>query len=131
MDSLNRGKIGACEEVETRDQNTRLRLEVDLRDDKVSHGSGSAGLHGLGAALKVVMKNGGTETIFSGAALSITGMFHNNKKVVVDQPGLQTLADGAYKVLLRDLRDDIGNFTDEDNNAENGIQEPSFDLELR
>jgi len=46
-------------------------------------------------------------------------------------PSLVDLADGLYDVEFRDLRDDVGNFGDTDNNAANGIQVYKFQLNLR
>ncbi len=50
---------------------------------------------------------------------------------MVATAALNNLADGTYEVLFRDLRDDIGNFADTDNNAANGITPPSFNITIK
>ncbi len=108
-------------------------LEAEVKDMPSSGVNISAGLRDLGDALKVVMKNGSNETVFSGGSLKITPMGTGDieKKVEVDDAGLNNLDDGDYDVLFRDLRDDIGNFSDEDKNPQNGIQPVKFQLKLR
>ena len=84
-------------------------------------------------ALKIVMKSSlGGETVFSGAGvITVTGANPDSKDIKVDVAGLNTLANGLYDVLFRDLRDEIGNFADEDGVSSNGIQPIKFSLELR
>ena len=93
--------------------------------------SRAAGLNDVLTALKVVMKLGGSETIVTGAgALTLTGT-QFAKHVKADAPALNSLADGQYDVEFRDLRDDVGNFGDTDDNAANGIQVFKFTLNIR
>ena len=111
--------------------NTKLILET-LVEDKLAGapaaGKQAAGLEDMLDALKVVMKKGGSETVISGAgSITVTDESAGSKtdikkRLKVDDPALNNLDDGTYDVLLKDLRDEIGNFTDENNNAADGIQ---------
>ncbi len=112
---------------------TKLELEADIKDDLPTGATAmrSAGLEDMLDTLKIVMKLGPSETVFSGTGITVTGLNPDNKHIKVDAPGLNTLADGLYDVLFRDLRDEIGNFADDDGNPTNGIQPIKFSLELR
>ena len=114
--------------------NTKLVIEADIKDEKAA-GSGAARSAGLGDlidALKIVMKLGGAETVVSGAgSITVTGASHDQKHIKVDSASLNSLDSGIYDVLLRDLRDEVGNFADEDGSAGNGIQPLKFPLEIR
>lgn len=131
------GNKGAgCEVIAEDTMDTRLIIEFDAEDKKsIAPGvfvARSSGLDDLAMALKIVMKLGGAETVVSGAgAITVTGASHDEKHVEVDSPMLNTLGDGNYEVLLRDFRDQVGNFADSDGNAENGITEHKFNLEIR
>jgi len=114
---------------------TKLVVEATI-EDKPPQGSSvsvSAGLRDLSQTLKIVFKNGSSETPFSGGAITVTpqGTDDSVKDIKLDAPGLNTLSDGDYKVLFRDLRDDIGNFSDDDKNGSNGIQPIEFEIKLR
>lgn len=114
--------------------NTKLVIEADIKDEKTA-GSGAARSAGLGDlidALKIVMKLGGSETVVSGAgSITVTGAAHDQKHIKVDAPALNNLDSGVYDVLFRDLRDEVGNFADEDGSTGNGIQPLKFPLEIR
>ncbi|MBI5192340.1 MAG: carboxypeptidase regulatory-like domain-containing protein [Nitrospirae bacterium] len=114
--------------------NTKLIIEADIKDEKAagSAAARSAGLGDLIDALKIVMKLGGNETVVSGAgSITITGATPDQKHIKVDAPALNNLDSGIYDVLFRDLRDEVGNFADEDGSAGNGIQPLKFPLEMR
>ncbi len=71
------------------------------------------------------------ETEFTGpGSITVTGTTREAKHLKLEDPGLNTLSDGRYGVLFRDLRDEIGNFTDADANPVNGIQPVEFSLEI-
>ncbi len=113
---------------------TELVIEADVKDDMPGGATAtrSAGLDDMLDALEIVMKLGTVETIISGpAGITVTGPDSADKHVRADAPVLNTLQDGAYDVLFRNLRDEIGNFADSDGNASNGIQPITFTLELR
>ena len=112
---------------------TKLVLEADIHDKPSSNVPITAGLRDLSRVLKVVMKSGSNETVFSGGSLTINpvGSGETEKRIEVDVPGLNNLEDGDYDVLFRDLRDDIGNFSDEDDDLQNGVQPIKFQLKLR
>jgi hypothetical protein len=116
------------------DAGTKLVIEADVKD-KLPMGvaaARSAGLDDMLDALKLVMKKGSTETVISGAgSITVTGAMSDEKHIKVDTPALNSLDDGTYDILFRDLRDGVGNFADTDNNPANGAQPPKFPLELR
>lgn len=111
---------------------TRLQIEADLHDGPPAGATPTetAGLGDLADALKVVLSGGGPDILFFGPALDLLGPTRFDKHLVVDEPGLNALADGDYQVSIRDLRDEIGNFFDADGNPANGIQPISFPLSL-
>jgi|CXWL01.1.fsa_nt_gi hypothetical protein len=111
---------------------THLVIEADLKDSPPPGATvtEAAGLGDLGGALEVVLSNGGPEILFFGPALDLLGLTRFEKHLVVDEPGLDSLADGDYQVSIRDLRDEIGNFFDADGNPANGIQPIQFPLSL-
>lgn len=113
---------------------TKLVVEADIHD-RIPTGATAteaAGLDDMLDALKVVFLSGITETVFAGSSSAITifGPDRFERHIQVDDPLLSTLADGEYFVDFRDLRDEIGNFADDDNNPANGIQPVSFTLSL-
>ena len=113
---------------------THLVLEADLVDDPPAGPvvSRSAGLEDMLDALKIVLKLGAQETVISGpGSIVMNGPDPEHKHIRVDTPALNGLPGGAYEVLFRDLRDEIGNFADADGNPGNGIQPLSFNLEIR
>jgi transglutaminase-like putative cysteine protease len=99
--------------------NTKLVVESEITD-KLPAGATATRVSGLDDILdplKVVMKMGANETIISGpGSIKVTDKGSTPtvvKKVIeVDDPALNNLPDGVYSVILRDLRDEIGNFTD-------------------
>ena len=128
------GKKGAAEDTDSRSVALKLIIEADLKDEKPagSVAARASGLTDVISALKIVMSLNGAETIVSGAgSITVTGADAFNKHIAADAGALNTLADGQYDVLLRDLRDEIGNFGDSDNNAANGIQPFKFSINLR
>jgi hypothetical protein len=113
--------------------NTRLVLEADIKDEIPTGATATeaAGLGDLLDALKVIMKRGSNETRFAGPGnIAETGPNRFDRHVRVDAAGLNQLMDGDYEVLFQDLRDEIGNFSDADTNATNGIQPVKFNLSL-
>ncbi|RMD65836.1 hypothetical protein D6833_02300 [Candidatus Parcubacteria bacterium] len=128
------GKKADCRDREaTTTVSTELKLEADIKDEAPfgATASRSSGLGDMLDALKIVMKLGPSETVFSGpGAITVTGPTPFMKHIKVDNPGLNALPDGQYEVLFRDLRDEIGNFADSDGNPANGIQPVTFLLEL-
>ena len=104
---------------------TKLVIKFDAQDKSPTGSSPSrvAGLDDLlgtlmTPALKVVLKKGTTETVFGGAAagFTVTTGANNNppllfeKHVELGAAGLNQLPSGAYQVIIRDFRDDVGNF---------------------
>ncbi|MEO8368069.1 MAG: choice-of-anchor X domain-containing protein [Candidatus Solibacter sp.] len=125
------GTKNGTDDTDTRSASIKLIVEADLTDAAAAGVSRSAGINDVLTALKIVMKQGANETIVTGAgALTLTGT-QFAKHVKADAPALNNLADGLYDVEFRDLRDDVGNFGDTDNNAANGIQVYKFQLNLR
>jgi transglutaminase-like putative cysteine protease len=125
------GKKGGFEcESKPEKIKTKLVIEADIKDPEVTAGAERAGIKDLVDALKIVLKKGSAETVFSGSG-AISATFKNDFEVhvKVQDPGLNSLANGDYEVLFRDLRDQIGNFSDADAGT-NGIQEIKFDLRL-
>jgi len=118
--------------------NTKLIIEADIKDQLPGGATATrvSGLDDMPSTLKVVIKKGPTETIVTGAgSITVTDNSGGSKTVIdhhikVDAPALNTLPSGAYEVLFRDLRDEIGNFADKDNNPGNGIQPYMFNLEI-
>ncbi len=110
--------------------NTKLILETFVQDKlpgAPDAGKSVAGLEDMLDALKVVVKKGGSEIVISGpGSISVTdesaSMTDVKKRIKVDDPALNNLDDGTHEVLLKDLRDEIGNFTDANGNAADGIQ---------
>jgi len=126
-------KVGCPDREATGTVSTKLELEADIRDEVPTGAtaSRSAGLQDMLDALKIVMKLGPTETVLSGSGtVTVTGPTPLMRHIKVDSPSLNALPDGQYEVLFRDLRDEIGNFTDSDGNPANGIQPVTFILEL-
>ena len=120
------------QEIESNDDKTiktKLEVEAEIEDKPGAGGAEAAGLDDLDQILKIVFKNGSNETIFTGGSLTIQDQ-GDAKMVKVDDGALNTLEDGEYDVLFRDLRDDIGNFSDSDD-AQQGVQPIKFTLELR
>jgi hypothetical protein len=118
--------------------NTKLVIESDIKDQLPGGATATAvaGLDDMLDALKVVMKKGAAETVVSGAgSIKVTDNSGGSKTVIVkqievDDPALNMLPDGDYEVIFRDLRDEIGNFADMDNNPANGIQPYMFPLKI-
>ena len=118
---------------------TKIVVEADITDERPAGSTVThvAGLDDMVNALKIVMKSGSSETIVPALGNStVTDKSGGSttsvvKSIKVDAPALNSLSDGSYEVLFRDLRDEIGNFGDADGNPANGIQEYSFPLELR
>jgi hypothetical protein len=128
---------------------TKLVVEFDVRDYPPANTGDQftrvAGLSDMGSVLQVVFQQGSytdpnppTEVTFSGNDLTISdGPTPDNnppmkvqKHVKIDVAGLNSLGNGAYTVELLNLRDDIGNFTDADNDPSNGVQPVSYNLDL-
>ena len=104
---------------------TRLVIKFDVQDKAPTGSSPSrvAGLDDLlgtsmAPALKIVLKKGTVETVFDGTTggLAVTTGANNNplllfeKHIELDAAGLNQLPSGAYQVIIRDFRDDVGNF---------------------
>jgi hypothetical protein len=82
-------------------------------------------------ALKIVVQLGGADvSVFQGPGNICVQGDYNLKHIWVEEESLNTLADGDYQVLFRDLRDAIGNFSDADGDPGNGYQEVGFGLSL-
>lgn len=127
-------KVDCPDQIQSSSIATKLVLEADVQDaiPPGAVATRSSGLEDMLDALKIVLKLGAGETVFSGAGvITVTGANPDTKEIKVDAAGLNTLANGAYEVLFRDLRDEIGNFADEDGVLSNGIQPIKFNLELR
>jgi len=129
------GKKTGCSDREVTDSvNTKLEIEADVKDDIPSGATParSAGLQDMLDALKIVVKLGTTETVFTGAGtITVTGANPHDRHIKIDASSLNALPDGLYEALFRDLRDEIGNFSDADGVPSNGIQPIMFNLELR
>jgi len=117
---------------DTRPISTQLVIEADVTDRPEGLAVPNvAGLEDMLDALKIVLRLGVDETQFTGpGSITVTGTTREAKHLKLEDPGLNTLSDGRYSVLFRDLRDEIGNFTDADANPANGIQPVEFSLEI-
>jgi len=128
-----RGIKDQCDVTESEKRDTHFVIEADLKDEPApgTFPVGPSGLDDLLDALKIVLNNGSDVLTVSGpGAISVTGPF-TSKHIRAESPQLDMLPDGQYQVMFRDLRDEIGNFTDADGNPANGIQEWKFPVELR
>ncbi len=105
---------------------TRLVVQADVRDQAPTGATPSkvAGLRKVGDALKVQLADG-SGTSKATAAFTLSGTTAEEKRVVATFSSMTNVTGGSYTVIFRDLRDDIGNFTDDDNNGSNGVQPPS------
>ena len=126
------GSFECRSEAET--VNTKLVIEADIKDIKPtgSTATRSAGLTDMLDALKIVfVDSDSAETSFAGAEITVTGATPEDKHVKVDSTFLNSLPSDAYKVQFRFLRDEIGNFSDKNDDPDDGIQPIEYDLELR
>ncbi|MFQ5499576.1 MAG: transglutaminase family protein [Candidatus Zixiibacteriota bacterium] len=117
--------------------NTKLVIEAEIEDKLGTAGGGvtltdQAGIKDMLDAFKLVMELSGSPVLTYSGAASISATFTNDfkAKIKVDQPLLNSLADGNYKAVFRDLRDEVGNFADKDGGTP-GVQEYEFDLRLK
>ncbi|MHB1158678.1 MAG: hypothetical protein ACYC26_17785 [Phycisphaerales bacterium] len=111
---------------------TKLKIQCDVRDEAPSGITPPpirvAGLSDIAEVLKVQVKKGTTIVELSGASLFSGYCPGNNEPTVYvrhmqsEAPTLQTLDDGDWEVSLKDFRDAIGNFADNDNDPSNGVQ---------
>ncbi len=126
------GTVGGMDcESEPETVETKLVLEADITDPEPGAMIDRAGLEDMIDALKIVLSLGGSETIFQGTSqITETPTDDYETKIKVEDPGLNSLDDGDYEVIFRDLRDELGNFGDEDPGTA-GIQEIKFDLRLK
>jgi hypothetical protein len=110
---------------------TKLVIEADIEDPEPPSMGDRAGLDDFLDAFKLVLDSAGSETVFQGSGqIDVTVVDDYEVKIKVEDPGLQTLDDGDYEVRFRDLRDELGNFGDDDPGMD-GIQEIKFDLRLK
>lgn len=111
---------------------TKLKIKCDVRDEAPTGVTPAptrvAGLNDIADTLKVQVKKGTTLVELNGTSLTIsTGPGDSpptvyEKRVQSEASPLQTLDDGDWEVSLKDFRDDIGNFADNDNDPANGVQ---------
>ncbi|HYC55740.1 MAG TPA: PKD domain-containing protein [Candidatus Binatia bacterium] len=130
-----KGKKDGCEveKMERRDTHFVIEALVEDAPPPAAATARVAGLEDILSALKIVLRTNGSDalTLSGPAAITVSGVLDDLKTVRSEAPQLDMLADGLYQVQLRDLRDEIGNFTDADGNPNNGIQEVQFLVELR
>ncbi len=125
------GTLDGCESMDTDEASTRFIIEFDVEDKPGSvYPPRSSGLGDLGDALKVALVNGGTERVLSGMSLAIAGVGHESRHVTVDHATLNGLGDGVWDVEIRDMRDAIGNFFDDNGNPDDGFQPKKFQVDL-
>ena len=126
------GSFECRSEAET--VNTKLVIEADIKDTKPtgSTATRSAGLEDMLDALRIVLIDGsGVETSFMGTDITVTGSTPEDKHITVQKTTLNSLPSDTYNVQFRYLRDEIGNFSDKNNDPDDGIQPIEYDLELR
>ena len=88
---------------------TKLVIEANIKDEKGGTATMASGLGDIGDALKVVVKKDVTIHTLSGASLTFASL-DDGKLVRIDNETLNSLADGAWTIQLKDVRDEIGNF---------------------
>ena len=117
--------------IEIRDEKTlttTLVIEADTTDTVPGGAVGNAvasGLAHLADCLEVRLSKGATTV----AASSITLTNITNGKHIRATGNIDSLDDGQWKVELKDVRDDIGNFLDVDGGT-SGVQHYSWNITL-
>jgi hypothetical protein len=102
---------------------TKLELVADVTDHPAPSSPHAAGLEHAIDGLEVAFRLGSRETILMGPGdLELVGQTREVKTLRVFGPRVNQLPPGDYEVLFRNLRDDIGNFYDDDSSQSNGIQ---------
>jgi hypothetical protein len=129
------GVKDGTETIITRSSDIRLVIEADVTDARApgQRSGKTAGLANALDTLQVVMARGSDETLVTEPNISLIGASDDPtqpKHLTVDVDDFNTLANGAYNVIFRGLRDDIGNVADSDKTAV-GIQPYSFTVDLR
>jgi hypothetical protein len=88
---------------------TKLVVESDIQDIKSGTASRAAGLGDLDAAMKIVLEKDADNYTIAGSACTWTDIV-DGRRLKADNSQLNSLADGKWKIILKDVRDEIGNF---------------------
>jgi hypothetical protein len=108
---------------------TSLEISADVTDVPPV-GSSAAGVADMLDALKVVLRVGQSEFEFSGADI-MTSAITNGLRITINDPLLNALPSGIIEVVFKNLRDEVGNFADDDADLSNGAETVSGTLELQ